>query len=77
MDAVSKIAKVSTLGLLDLEPPKMPELPETKVMPLADEAALAAARRRQAGRKGSGRASTVLTGDKKLGSSAGRKTLGG
>jgi hypothetical protein len=77
-DAVSKLVKIGTLGVVDLEPPKMPGIPKTEVMPLADEAALAAARRRQAAKKGSGRASTVLTGGSSLGSTgAGKKTVGG
>ena len=74
--AVNKIIKVGSLGILDLEPPEMPGIPEAKVMPIADEQALAAARKRQAGRKGSGRASTVLTGGN-LGSGTGRRKLGG
>ena len=52
--------------------PAVPVIPETEVMPIADEEALAAARKRTAAKKGSGRASTVLS----LGSGAGKKTLG-
>jgi hypothetical protein len=81
-DAATKIIK-KPLGLQLLKNvlvgPDMPEVPETKVMPIADEQTLAAARKRQAGRKGTGRASTVLTGAKKLGNSigGGRTTTGG
>lgn len=78
-DAVKKVTKLSGISLLSdmFTSPDVPELAEPTVMPIADEQALAAARRRQAGRKGSGRASTVLTGGKKLGTGGGRTTLGG
>jgi hypothetical protein len=57
---------------------KTPDIPqaavkEPEVMPLADEEALARARKRTAAKKGTGRASTVLS----LGAGAGKKTLGG
>ncbi len=54
--------------------PDAPELPEAPgVMPIADEEALARARKRTAARKGAGRASTVLT----LGAGGGKTTVGG
>jgi hypothetical protein len=78
MKKVEKITK-PIMGALGLGVPDIPEIPEAKVMPIADEQALAAARKRQAGRRGTGRASTVLTGAKKLGNSigGGRTTTGG
>lgn len=75
-DPVRKLSGISLISDI-FKSPDVPELTEPSVMPIADEQALAAARRRQAGRKGTGRASTVLTGGKKLGTGAGRQTLGG
>lgn len=74
-DPIKKV--VGGLGVtkvLDMfKAPEMPDIPEAKVMPLADEEALAKARKRSGAKRSSGRASTVLS----LGSGGGTKTLGG
>lgn len=67
------VKKVPIVGQL-LTPPKTPTVAESEPMPLADEEALTAARRRRASaaRATGGRASTILSdsGD------GGRTTLG-
>lgn len=55
------------------EAPDLEKIAPTQVMPVADERALATARKRAAARKRGGRVSTVLS----LGAGAGKKSLGG